>query len=104
MLVARQMIPNTIKFIKSAAAPKQNDRAELFGMRSIDNTDKVAKRHICVAVGRPFGDLIYTKPNENDNTILISANMVFLFLFQNKKEVFTSSGDANSLQSFRHTQ
>lgn len=89
MLVARQMTPNTIKFIKSAAAPKQNDKTELFGMKNNDKDDKVAKRHIWVSVGLPFGDSIYRKQNENDNTILISANMTIPSLsLKNRKWSF----------------
>jgi hypothetical protein len=76
MVVARQMTPNTVKFIKSAPAPIQNDSTELYGMRRSDKIDNVAKIWICVDVGLPFGDCIYTKPNEIDAAILISANMI----------------------------
>jgi hypothetical protein len=76
MVVARQMTPYTTKFENSTAAPKANDGTELYGIRRSDKDDSVPKRHICVSVGLPFGDSMYTKQNENDNTILISANMI----------------------------
>ena len=45
-VVAKQIIAYVIKFIRSEAAPRENDRAELLGMKRMDNDENSANRNI----------------------------------------------------------